>query len=145
MDLVQFVYTSTAVREMTGEDLDAIRRVSLARNAGLNVTGLLVYYAQTQEFIQLLEGARSVVLNLYNGSIVKDSRHRAISTLFMEHAEERICPDWRMSFCINEFPELSGREGLSDFVDGGPLDGPDSQLCHRLMIAYRDEIARDHS
>ncbi|WP_170122125.1 BLUF domain-containing protein [Breoghania corrubedonensis] len=136
------IYTSVAVREMRSEDLDDILAVSLSRNAAMNITGLLVHYTETSEFMQLLEGARDDVLALFHGSIAKDPRHRSVEIFHLEDGAERLCPDWRMSFCLERHGGLKERTGLSGFVRHGELSDMRAGFARRLMIAYREEIMR---
>lgn len=142
-ELVQLIYTSVAMRPMQPADLEAILSTSLEFNSRHGITGLLVYFSTAGEFIQLLEGAREAVLSLYNDRIKQDPRHRNVQTFYLDRAESRICPDWSMSFRVEEDGALRKRLPVSDFVDGGALTGEETAMAHRLMIAYRDQMVRE--
>ena len=142
MEVTQLIYTSVAIRDMELADIEAIMTRSLAWNTRMEITGLLVYFRQSAEFIQLLEGGREAVLDLYENSIKKDPRHRNVRTFYTGTSELRICPDWSMSFRLENDCALRDRLNVSDFVDGGPLGGDEKAISRRLMIAYRDEVER---
>lgn len=145
MALTQLIYTSVAVRDMSKADLEDILSAALKRNAELDVTGLLAYFRETREFIQLLEGEEAAVLDLYHNAIARDARHRSVEIFFIEQEPKRIFPDWRMSFRLEPGGTLQERMGYSDFVDGGALEGGEKTLSRRLMLAYRDEIERSEA
>lgn len=142
MGLTQLIYTSLAVRDMNVDDIDSIMSTSLKRNAVLEITGLLVYFSESREFIQLLEGGEQEVLGLYHKRIKLDPRHRNVGIFFIEYGEERLCPDWSMSFRLEDDGPLRDRMDVSDFIDGGPLGGDARAMSRQLMIAYRDKIDR---
>ncbi|AXS41721.1 BLUF domain-containing protein [Breoghania sp. L-A4] len=143
--LIHLIYTSTAVRDMQVDDIESIMRASLERNARLDITGLLVYFGGTREFIQLLEGEEAAVLGLYHDFIRRDERHSQVRIYFVERAAQRLCPDWRMSFRLAGDGALRDRLPVSDFVDGGPLDGDHRALSRAVMIGFRDEIIREQA
>lgn len=142
MNVTQLIYTSVATRTMDLADIEAIMQRSLDWNGRFGITGLLVYFSQSREFIQLLEGSQEAVLDLYENSIKNDPRHRNVRTFFIDTGNARICPDWSMSFRLENDCALRDRLTVSDFVDGGPLRGDEKAMSHRLMIAYRDEVER---
>lgn len=91
--LVRLMYASRAVPAVDQEELLAILRKSKANNARSGVTGALCYSEGV--FIQVLEGGRSAVNQLYN-SIVSDARHSDVVLLSYEEIDERRFAGWSM-------------------------------------------------
>lgn len=104
--LHRLLYVSTATRPMTVEDLNGLVSAAETRNAALGVTGLLIFTGQ--HFMQLLEGERDVVENLF-ASICSDPRHRNIANLVAEPATRRACPDWAMALRTPENGQANPR------------------------------------
>lgn len=142
MEITQLIYTSVATRVMELPDIEAIMARSLDWNASVGITGLLVYFRESTEFIQLLEGPRDAVSDLYENGIRGDLRHRNVTKFYSGEADERLCPDWSMSFRLDNDCLLRDRLSVSNFIDGGPLGGDEKAISRRLMIAYRDEVIR---
>lgn len=111
-DLVSLVYTSTAVRALDGDALSQLLAQSRDANGARIVTGMLLY--RGGRFIQVLEGARSVVTALA-GSIARDARHRDMRILMLESVPERQFPDWTM-----------GYQGLDPLAEPRPVGFRDS-------------------
>lgn len=91
--LVRLLYSSEAVVPMSAQLLDDILSQSRRHNPPLGVTGLLC--ASESVFIQVLEGGRDEVCELYN-AIVRDDRHRNIRLLSFEEISERRFGSWTM-------------------------------------------------
>lgn len=142
MGVTQLIYTSTAVQDMSAADLEALMTTAKAKNAELDITGMLVYFSQTREFIQLLEGTRSSVLDLYRNVIAKDGKHRNCDVYYEDYAEERLCPDWGMSFKIENEGSVQDRLKVSNFIDGGSLGSDEMAMPLLVMVGYRDMSAR---
>lgn len=142
MGLTQLIYTSTAVCDMKLADLEAIMTVAQERNAEFDITGLLVYFNRTREFIQLLEGEEKSILELYNRCIRNDIRHRDVETYYVEYADERVCRDWSMSFRIDENSSLQDRLQVSEFVNGASPGTGKMEMPLLVMAGYRDMMVR---
>lgn len=125
--LFRLIYVSRAVRQIRSEDVDNILTVARARNAGLGITGLLLF--ADDNFIQVLEGDKEAVETVF-ASIERDSRHRGVTVLVREDAAHRDFPDWAMGF-----ERVAGGlpEGVSDVF---PIES--SRFRRRL-----DECARE--
>jgi hypothetical protein len=91
--LVRLLYASRAAEPVTPELVDAILRSSHSHNPALGITGVLCYGGDV--YMQVLEGGRSAVNNLYN-KIVRDSRHREVMLLLYEEIAERRFAGWTM-------------------------------------------------
>jgi hypothetical protein len=91
--LVRLLYASRAANGLSPDELSSILRQSRASNPALGVTGVLCYSQGI--FLQVLEGGRSTVNNLYN-HIVRDARHTQVELLCYEEIQERRFASWSM-------------------------------------------------
>ena len=91
--LVRLLYASRAAKPLEAADVDSILAQSRANNPKAGVTGVLCYSGDL--FIQVLEGGRDAVCELYN-TIVRDGRHQSVRILSYEEISERRFGDWTM-------------------------------------------------
>lgn len=63
------IYCSVATRLITLDDLNAILKTARQYNTKHNITGMLVYYGKTREFVQWLEGNKEDLQALCNDRI----------------------------------------------------------------------------
>jgi len=91
--LVRLLYASRAAQPLTPEVIDAILAQSRAHNPEHGITGILCYSGDI--FMQLLEGGRDAVCELYN-MIARDDRHRNVRLLSFEEISERRFSAWTM-------------------------------------------------
>jgi hypothetical protein len=91
--LVRLMYASRATEPVRPETLNAILKRSTQNNPGAGVTGVLCFSGAI--FLQVLEGGRSQVSNLYN-RIAQDPRHSEVVLLSYEEIEERSFAGWSM-------------------------------------------------
>jgi hypothetical protein len=91
--LVRLLYASRAAAPLTAQVLDDIMAQSRRNNPKLGVTGLLC--VSDDVFIQVLEGGRDEVCELYN-AIVRDSRHSEVRLLSYDEVHERRFGAWTM-------------------------------------------------
>ncbi|MDP5239431.1 BLUF domain-containing protein [Uliginosibacterium sp. 31-16] len=91
--LVRLLYASRAAQTLTPDLIDAILVQSRTHNAELGITGILCYSGDI--FMQVLEGGRDAVCDLYN-TIVRDDRHRNVRLLSYEEIRERRFASWTM-------------------------------------------------
>jgi len=94
-EMIQLVYYSISKIDLTSEDMSDILVSSRKYNSNNNITGCLLYHNKV--FLQLLEGDKEVVQNLYE-SIKKDTRHSNITLLIEEEVKEKMFPGWSMAF-----------------------------------------------
>jgi hypothetical protein len=103
---------SSAVKPMNYDELSALLRQCRDTNHKRGVTGMLLY--QNGTFMQMLEGEKQPVLDLYD-KITKDDRHTGIHTVLEGDIEERNFEDWSMGFFnmekADEFPKYK------DYID----------------------------
>jgi len=91
--LVRCLYASRAAQPMTSEVLDDILAQSAAKNPPHGITGMLCY--TNDVFVQVLEGGRDAVCELFN-AIVRDDRHQDVRILVFEEIAERRFGNWTM-------------------------------------------------
>jgi hypothetical protein len=91
--LVRLMYASRAVPALDQEELVTILRQSKANNPSTGVTGVLCFSGGI--FLQVLEGGRSAVNQLYN-RIGADPRHTDVELLLYEEIGERRFASWSM-------------------------------------------------
>lgn len=91
--LVRLLYASRAAAPLTSTVVDSILAQSRAHNPKLGITGMLCYSEDL--FLQVLEGGRDEVCELYN-TIVRDERHVNVRILCFEEIAERRFGSWTM-------------------------------------------------
>jgi Sensors of blue-light using FAD len=91
--LVRLLYASRAANPPISSVMDAILAQSRAHNPALGITGMLCY--SDELFMQVLEGGRDEVCELYN-TIVSDDRHINVRILCFDEISERRFGSWTM-------------------------------------------------
>ncbi|MFT3723452.1 MAG: BLUF domain-containing protein [Hyphomonadaceae bacterium] len=91
--LVRCLYASRAAAEATAAILDEILAQSRRNNPARGITGMLC--VSNNVFIQVLEGGRDEVCDLYN-AIVRDPRHENVRLLSYDEITERRFGAWTM-------------------------------------------------
>lgn len=91
--LVRLLYASRAAAPLTTPVVDSILAQSRAHNPSHGITGILCY--SDDLFLQVLEGGRDEVCELYN-TIVRDDRHANVRVLCFEEIAERRFGNWTM-------------------------------------------------
>ena len=91
--LVRCLYASRVTTPMPAAALDQILVQSHRNNPRRGITGLLC--AANGVFVQVLEGGRDEVCELYN-AIVRDDRHSQVRMLVYEEIAERRFGNWTM-------------------------------------------------
>ena len=134
--IYSLAYESQASVPFTEPDLLDLLGRSRTKNAGLGVTGILLYRQGT--FLQVLEGQRSQVEELY-ATISGDTRHHAVDTVLVEDRQERRFPDWTMGFADVD-GHLGDVDGFNDVLSSvqGP-DGEDSPQFRELLALFGNE------
>jgi Sensors of blue-light using FAD len=91
--LVRLLYASRATQPQNVSVYDSILEQSRAHNPQLGITGILCH--SDNVFIQVLEGGRDEVCELYN-TIARDRRHQEVRILNFEEIRERRFGAWTM-------------------------------------------------
>lgn len=94
--LVRLMYASRAATSLDQEELQAILRQSRANNPQHGITGMLCVCSASGIFLQVLEGGRGAVNQLYQ-RIVADRRHHQVELLTYEEISERRFAGWAMA------------------------------------------------
>ena len=93
--LFQLTYKSEVEPDLDILDIQNILNTARTFNASENITGCLIY--TTANFIQILEGERGVVRDLFE-RIQKDDRHFNVQLIDEGAAEHRSFPNWAMAY-----------------------------------------------
>jgi len=95
----ELIYVSLASWKMNSNDLNEIIKEANDKNVSKAISGCLYYNDRT--FIQVLEGEKQKVLDLYT-RIIKDSRHQNVEKLWEGIVEERAFPHFSMGLFVDE-------------------------------------------
>jgi hypothetical protein len=127
--MYELVYNSIAdPQDIDEADLMGILAASRQHNQLRGITGFLLYHRG--EFVQLLEGERDTVRQIYFDYIVRDPRHTNVNLCWDCEIAQRSFRDWSMAFYRPE-PTMYGKDArLDGYIDGGVaalgLSGPSS-------------------
>ncbi len=91
--LVRCLYASRPTAALISTSFDDILTKARKKNPDLGITGLLC--VSDDLFIQVLEGGRDEVNDLYN-TIITDERHQQVRLLIYEEIMERRFGNWTM-------------------------------------------------
>lgn len=91
--LVRCLYASRAVTPLDPARVDSIIAQSHRNNPPLGITGLLCVVDGI--FVQVLEGGRDAVSDLFN-TIIRDDRHHSVRILSYLEISERRFGNWNM-------------------------------------------------
>jgi len=91
--LVRLLYASRPAAALDTATVESIMEQSRSNNPRQGITGLLCF--SDDIFIQVLEGGRDEVCELFN-AIVRDQRHNNVRILHFEEIPERRFGGWTM-------------------------------------------------
>jgi hypothetical protein len=91
--LSHLVYVSTRTPICTDEEIEKILASCKKNNAGLDITGVLLY--SDKNFVQYLEGEYKAIIELYD-RIKTDKRHRNAVLITSAPIHTRGFPSWQM-------------------------------------------------
>jgi len=104
--LVEILYCSVSVApHLSNVDLDHILVSARRRNLEEGITGMLLYYRG--EFVQILEGRKKSVENVYEKFICPDPRHTSLNKVLENAIPYRSFSEWSMGFV--GAPEIESR------------------------------------
>ena len=95
------VYSSHSKKKFTIQELSDLWKKSVKNNISLGITGILIHL--NERFIQLLEGEKTIVEELY-GKIVKDERLNDVTQLLKGTLKNRNYEKWlrrKIFFSLN--------------------------------------------
>jgi hypothetical protein len=108
------VYTSTATRDLTDDDLAELLRQCVRNNERSGLTGMLLH--RDGRFMQVLEGPDDAVRDVF-AVIAADDRHAEVRLLLDESITERAFPAWKMAFRTVDDETVRSLHGYDDFLD----------------------------
>jgi len=91
----QLIYSSAVCAGVSDDAIIEIARDAQKKNIEIGITGMMLCHQGS--ILQVLEGAKSVVENLYE-KIVADNRHTQILRLINREADMREFGNWAMGF-----------------------------------------------
>jgi len=94
----------------------ALLEQSRAKNAKLDITGILVCYKK--HFLQVLEGERETIFDLFK-TIREDERHTSVITCWDNPISKREFKDWTMAFVNFNDMDKSQVKGYSSLLEKG--------------------------
>lgn len=109
--LAHLIYHSISSVDNTEQDIQDILKESRTNNKTLSITGCLIH--RNDEFVQILEGEASAVLDLYS-KIEKDPRHHHVALVTFENINKRIFTDWSMAY--RDIP-VDNAHGLNKYLN----------------------------
>jgi len=120
--LFQVLYSSIATDHLGAHAMRALLAHARERNARLGITGVLIYYPESREIVQVLEGPKAAVLALLK-KLRADPRHRRLVVHFEAAIRDRDLASWPMGFLSAECDDSGGRATLPASRDaiGGRL------------------------
>ena len=127
--LLSVVYISSATREFSATDLTILLEQSRAKNARLDITGILLY--KGGNIVQLLEGPEPSVRDLIK-TIYADQRHTGIIQLLEQEISQREFPDWSLEF--RNLAKVRHLAGLVSEHSNGTLSDPDKVHLSRMRL-----------
>jgi hypothetical protein len=113
------MYTSKSTKQNVTEQLYDIINVAVPKNKALGITGFLVEFNGT--FVQVLEGDRNKVLNLYF-KVEQDPGHKDVTLLEYQVITERRWPRWNMASSQLSLAEAERFAVLEDFIKARDFD-----------------------
>jgi len=136
----QVFYSSAALAPFSDTQLTELLAVARVNNGRLGVTGMLLY--DDGSFLQVLEGAESVVESLY-AKIGRDKRHHRVVALLRRSVDNRYFDQWQMGFASMKTVPTS-MPGYSDYLRlrGNPIES--GNVAAVLLAAFRDGRFRSY-
>jgi hypothetical protein len=112
--LYNLFYCSLAKEDISRDDILDILKFSRRNNEKIEITGILVYWKKTNQFLQLLEGEENLILNLYY-RICMDNRFSISKIIYQEKFLEREFKGWTMKFKSIDEIDTSDIDGILKF------------------------------
>lgn len=132
-ELHKIMYISSATRDMSAEELEAMMVKCREKNAFFDITGYMIY--NEGNIIQLLEGKRTTVEYIYN-TIRLDKRHHDIIELCAAPVEKRAFADWQMGFKNINRQQIHKINTIQDLFSGELSIPQLDQFCSRAALFF---------
>jgi hypothetical protein len=114
--MYEMIYCSLASSTINEDDISSILKKAREFNSKNRITGCLLYHKR--EFIQILEGERKAVRDLYE-TISKDKRHFNVLLLAEGDKDQNSFDNWSMAFHelnTSEVKDLSSELSIDNFI-----------------------------
>ncbi|MBX3061997.1 MAG: BLUF domain-containing protein [Anaerolineae bacterium] len=138
-ELINLIYGSSAKYPMKDAELLDILAKAREKNRRLGVTGMLLY--RGGNFLQVLEGERSVVEPLYK-VIQRDPRHHLTQLFTTRSVPQRGFGEWEMGFAHLDTMDVKSLPGYTSFLDE-PLNSDrfnDPSFAHIFLRIFKEGI-----
>lgn len=93
--MYELIYHSASRKNLNANDIESILKTARNFNSQNEITGCLLFH--NNQFIQILEGEKTKLLELYN-NIKKDDRHSNVMLLAQAEKQDRIFTNWSMAY-----------------------------------------------
>jgi hypothetical protein len=119
---------------MSDDELIALLEQSREKNLDLGVTGMLLY--KSGNFMQMLEGEKEVVLELYE-TIRHDDRHRNVINIIGDAVKHRSFEHWSMGFYnMDKVPDLPTFNEYIDQNLNSRIFQADAKFAYKFMVSF---------
>ncbi len=133
------LYISTATSPYSKDDIMDILNISRQFNSRNDITGLLLYHEGS--ILQVLEGEKEVIEDLFYNKICLDKRHHGIIELLNHEIKERSFEDWSMGFkqiSTQDWAELKGHIDISNIEEFSKAINSASDDIITMIKSYSD-------
>lgn len=117
MQLYSLLYTSAETEQLSEAELLSLLEKARNYNSKHNITGMLLYHKNS--FLQVLEGDKNVIDDLFRLKISLDKRHTSLTKYFHSPIEQRTFPEWSMGFHTINREDMKQLDGYSEFLESG--------------------------
>lgn len=133
-DLIHCIYASSASPQFHESEIPALLDAARARNASLDISGMLLYVEGS--FFQILEGPEANVQATFD-RIQSDPRHLRVTQIIREPIARRHFGEWTMGFSIAGLLDMGEITGENDFfTDASCFTRLDGGRAKKLLQAF---------
>lgn len=112
--MYRIIYLSSATTKFTNDELASLLRTSRKHNEVNNITGLLLY--SDGNFLQIIEGEKKKLKQLFYEKICIDKRHKDIIKVFESKVDKRLYSNWSLGFNIIHKASQKEISTISGFI-----------------------------
>lgn len=131
--MISVTYLSSAIRQWSEDELEALLRDVRAKNARVDVTGILLYSGGS--FLQTLEGPEAAVDDVM-AKVVDDPRHRDVLVVHRDNISDRMFAGWSMGFREISPDRAQEIPGFTQYLSTGRVDGAATRR-HAALTFHR--------
>lgn len=135
--MIELVYISRSIKRFEQIDLEQLLHHARNKNAGLDITGMLLYDGYGT-FIQAMEGPNDNVQSLFE-DIKSDQRHTNVNVLGQQKIIKRSFTSWHMSFKLISPVKITPDEAYSHFMTTGKsLTNTQQSFATKMLDYFRN-------